>query len=111
MRWQLRNRRVAAQYVACLLKILRSWANTPPSDKDLDPYRTSLPPTSKIHFYIDFLVPWKWARVPSDEGMQGYPTIMVTEYLKTSTGAVLGEKIVSYGSILLWLIMVVRALS
>ena len=111
MRWQMRNRRVAALYVACLLKVLRRWADTPPSEEDLKPYQDTIPPTHKIHFYVDLLIPWKWARVPSDEGMQGYPTAMVTEYLKTDTGALFAENLVSYGSIMLVLVLLVRALS
>ncbi|MBI4189365.1 MAG: hypothetical protein HY525_02365 [Betaproteobacteria bacterium] len=111
MRWQMRNRRVAALYVACLLKVLRRWADTSPSEEELKPYQDTIPSTHKIHFYVDLLIPWKSARVPSDEGMQGYPAAMVTEYLKTDTGALFAENLVSYGSIALGLVLLVRALS
>lgn len=111
MRWQMRARRVAALYVACLLKVLRRWADTPPSEEELKPYQDTIPSTHKIHFYVDLLIPWKSARVPSDEGMQGYPTAMVTEYLRTDTDALFAENLVTYGSIVLGLVLLVKALS
>jgi len=108
LRWQLRNRRVAALYVACLLKVLRRWALNPPSQDDLKPYGAVVSERPSVHTWIDFLVPWPSARVPSDEGLEGYPMAMVQEYLSTKTGAVFAECLVSYGSILLGLILLVR---
>jgi len=108
LRWQLRNRRVAALYVACLLKVLSKWTLTPPSQEDLAPYTETCSNRSRVHTWIDFLAPWPWARVPSDEGLAGYPKAMVTEYWQTKTGAVFGETLVSLGSILLGLILLAR---
>jgi hypothetical protein len=108
LRWQLRNRRVAALYVACLLKVLRGWTFTPPSQEDLQPYAQTASKRSSMHTWIDFLVPWPQARVPSDEGLEGYPTAMVEEYLRTKTGAVFAETLVTFGSILLGLILLAR---
>jgi hypothetical protein len=108
MRWQLRNRRVAAQYVACLLQLLRSWANTPPSDDDLKPCEEKQAAGSKVNTWIDLFVPWEAARVLSDEGMGGYPTAMARAYRETATGALWAEKLVSYGSIVLGLILLAK---
>ena len=47
MRWQLRNRRVADLYVECLLKLLRRWADTPPSEAELKPHEQEDTPTSR----------------------------------------------------------------
>jgi len=111
IRWQLRKRRVAAHYVASLPKVLRNWANKPPSEEDLKPYNIPFPQAPKIHTCIDYLIPWKWSGVPSDEEMQGHPTAMVTEYLETEMGGVSGEIIVSYASMVLWIVVLVRMLS
>lgn len=108
MRWQLRCRRVAALYVACLLTILRQWANSPPCSDDLTPYEGDAPKVPRIHTLVDFIVPWKFAHVQSDEGMLGYPQCMVKEYHKTSTGAMFAENLVTYGSLVLGLLILVR---
>ena len=108
MRWQLRNRRVAALYVACLLKVLREWAITPPADKDLKPYCRPKSKKSRFHIWIDYLIPYPLSQVSTDEGLKGYPEAMVREYLDTKSGAVLAENLVSYGSILLGLFLFIR---
>lgn len=108
MRWQLRNRRVAALYVACLLTILRQWANSPPSSDDLTPYEGGAPKVPRIHTLVDFIVPWKFAHVPSDEGMLGYPRRVVEEYRNIGTGAMFAENLVTYGSLMLGLLILVR---
>jgi hypothetical protein len=43
MRWQLRNRRVAAIYVASLLKVLRDWVISPPTEVQLKLQEQGLP--------------------------------------------------------------------
>ena len=111
MRWQLRNRRAAAIYVAALLKVLRDWATSPPSDDQLKPSDQTFPRVARIHVVLDFLVPWKWSSVTADEEIKGYPTALVDELRRASTGATKGEAIVTYGSLLLGLLLVVRALS
>ncbi len=111
MRWQLRNRRVAAVYVAALLKVLRAWATSPPTADQLKPWDQSPTPVARIHVVLDFLIPWKGSNVTTDEGIKGYPTALVKELLRATTGATKGEAIVTYGSLLLGLLLVVRALS
>lgn len=110
MRWQLRNRRAAAIYVASFLKVLRTWAITPPTAEDLKPWDKDPPKVNKVHFLIDFLIPWKRSNITADEEIKGYPTALVTELLRNSTGAIKGEAIVTYGSLLLGLLIAVRAL-
>jgi hypothetical protein len=109
MRWQLRNRRVAAQYVACLLKVLRDWANTPPSEEDLKPYTDTMTGGSKFISFVDFFVPLKSTTIPLVEGLQGYPAAMIAEYFRTSSGAFGAERLVSYGSVFLWLLILARS--
>ncbi len=111
MRWQLRHRREAAIYVAALLKILRAWATSPPTDDQLKPWDQAPPRVAKIHVLLDFLIPWKWSNVTADEEIKGYPTALVEELRQTSTVATRGEAIVTYGSLLLGVILIVRALS
>ena|SRR5712692_10568637 len=112
IRWQLRNRRIAAIYVAALLKVLRAWATTPPKPEDLKPWEEDPARPAKVHCLIDsLLIPWKWADVTADEGIKGYPTAFVQELQGARTGALKGEVIVSYGSLLLGLLLVVRAVS
>jgi hypothetical protein len=110
MRWQLRNRRAAAIYVASFLKVLRNWAITPPTAEDLKPCDKDPSKVNKVDFLIDFLIPWNRSNVTADEGIKGYPTALVKELERNSTGAIKGEAIVTFGSLLLGLLIVVRAL-
>jgi len=110
MRWQLRNRRVAAIYVAALLKVLRAWATSPPTEEQLKAWEQDPLPRVKIHDFINFLIPWKRSNVTADEELKGYPTAFVKELQQSSTGAVWSEYIVTYGSLLLGLFLVVRTL-
>jgi len=108
MRWQLRNRRVAALYVASLLKVLRHWSQTPPTEDDLKPHNESNSPSSTGSNWLDFFITTKSARISTDEGLEGYPKAMVKEYLETKTGALFAETLVTWGSIFLGLILLVR---
>jgi len=110
IRWQLRNRRVAALYVTALLSTLRRWAHEPPTEEDLRPYLPKEKSSSQVVF-LDYLIPRKWAPVPTDEGLAGYPKAMVDEYLGSRTGALTGESLVTYGSLALYLILLVRAMN
>ena len=69
------------------------------------------PQEAKIHCFIDLLIPWKRSNVIADEGLKGYPTAFVKELQQGSTGAVWGEAIVTYGSLLLGLFLVARTLA
>lgn len=111
MRWQLRNRRAAAIYVAALLKVLLAWATSPPTDDQLKPWDQAPPRVARIHLVLDFLIPWKRSNVTADEEIRGYPAAVATELLQTSTAAMKGEAVVTYGSLLLGLVLVIRALS
>lgn len=108
MRWQLRNRRAAALYVACLLKVLRRWAHTPPTDPELKPYMGDGARLSGVHMWVDYFIVSKAASIPSDEGLKGYPKAMVDEYMATETGALFGENLVTWGSIALGLVLLTR---
>jgi hypothetical protein len=110
MRWQLRNRRLAAQYVACLLKVLRDWAITPPTEEDLKPYMDTMTGGSKFISFVDFFVPLKSTAIPLVEGLQGYPAAMVAEYFRTTSDAFWAERLVSYGSVFLWFLILARTL-
>ena len=111
MRWQLRNRRAAAIYVVALLKILRTWATTPPSADQLKPWDQSPQRPARIHIVLDYLIPWRWASAPDDEELRGYPIALVEELQRLRTHAITGESIVTYGSLLLGLLLAVKALS
>ncbi len=121
IRWQLRNRRIAALYVAGLLELFKDWAYKKPTDKDLKPYKNVgdtigygviFPETSNFSEFIDkYLFPLEGVFIPTDEGMKDYPTIMVVKIIKALTGAVTGERLVTFASIIVFLICLFRALS
>ena len=113
MRWQLKNRRVAAIYVAVFLKVLRAWAASPPNDEELNVCKELTPHQKKV-----------LSKVTPDEGIKGYPNAFVDELVEQvtlpstgaiegekppGTGAFEGEKIVTKSSYFLGLILVVRA--
>jgi hypothetical protein len=119
VRWQLRNRRSAAIYVCTLNKLLRDWAYKIPSnvelkpyenEKDLNPLNIKFPKNSKLSEFIDrYILPLKEIIVPTDEGMKGYPAILVAKIIEARTGATTGELRVSLASIFMLLIMSFRA--
>ena len=109
LRWQLRNRRVAAQLDACLMNILRKWAMTQPSKDEIDPETQGIQPPSLITDLLDFFYPLEKAAVP-DEGLKGYPKAVVTEFAKTQTGALKAERVVTLANLLLFALAAARTL-
>lgn len=102
LRWQLRNRRGAAQLDACLMKILRKWAITQPSIDEIKPVTEAIPPPPRFNLLIDFIFPWEKATVAMDDGLKGYPKAVVEEYKKATTGALQAETLVSLASLILF---------
>ncbi len=111
MRWHLQNRRVAAHYMECLLKTLRQWADEPPSDLAMKPYSEKVLSPRKFDNAINLVVPWRYAKVPADEGISGYPQAMADLYLEGYKGDLLAEYLLSYGSIALGVILLIRTIS
>lgn len=125
MRWQLQRRRAAALYVGTILKVLLQWGYRVPTDEELRPWpRPPSCPSVKVCFgrvwqvlkplldaLLDSIVTWKSHRVFADEGLVDYPVGFVEELLKAETGAMQAERLVTYGSLLLMAIVLVRGLS
>ncbi|MHC4440198.1 MAG: hypothetical protein ACYS3S_22835, partial [Planctomycetota bacterium] len=109
VRWQLRNRRVAALYTDSLLMLLRKWTYKKPSqdqlkqyqnEDDLKSFNTIFPERSRLFDFIDkFVFPVKSAFLPSEEGMKDYPAEFVAIMIKTRNGATAHEFWLSLGSI------------
>jgi hypothetical protein len=125
MRWQLQRRRAAALYVGAILKVLLQWGYRVPTDEELRPWpRPPSCPSVKVGFgrvgqvlkallgaLLDSIITWKSHRVFTDEGLVDYPAGFVKELLKAETGAMQAERLVTYGSLLLMVIVLVRGLS
>jgi small-conductance mechanosensitive channel len=109
MRWQLRKRRVAAVYYAAILKVLRTWATNPPSAKELTPWGEPPPRVGKFDVFLDLMF-WPGSDLTSDEEITGYPTQLVKILRETKTGATTGEVIVTAGSLLIGVLIIVRGL-
>lgn len=110
LRWQLRNRRFAAQLDACLMNILRKWAVTQPSKDEINPATQGMEPPSGVYLLLDFFYPLEKAAVPGDEGLKGYPMAVVTEFAETPTGAFQAERVVSLANLLLFALVAARTL-
>ena len=99
MRWQLRNRRIAALQVGTLISALLDSLQSPP------------PATSKSqrkprydYLYLDFIIPCPDATFMGDVELSCYPQWFRERYLaqqSKGTGASFGEKFPTYGSILM----------
>lgn len=110
LRWQLKNRRVAAQFSACLINILRKWAMTQPFMHEIEPATQGIQPQAWTACLLDFFYPSNKSTVPVDEGMIGYPKAVVTEFAKTATGALGAERFVSLVNLLLFALVALRTL-
>lgn len=110
MRWELRNRRIAAMYVESFLKVLRNWEISPPENLVVYVKEKDQPTGVRFHRAIDHFIPWKRSNVIPDDGLEGYPVDFVNELKQSRSGCFKGEAIVSYGSLLLGLLLLVRML-
>lgn len=111
MRWQLRNRRVAAKLASVLTQTLMAWAQKPPSKDDLQPPPPCLgPKKSWACCLLDLIFPCPGTNPEFDDGLRNYPTSVVKMYEnpRTKTGAILAEWIVTVGSFLLGAIALAR---
>jgi hypothetical protein len=115
--WQLRNRVIAAIYVSTYLKVLRSWATQSPSQNALKAWEQEPPKSHPIASFCNrALFPLGHLNMAGDDGLKGYPTVFVEEFLAPRTGATTGartgartgEIIVVCGSILLGLILAIK---
>lgn len=115
MRWQLRNRRWAAIQYAGVLRSMRKWATSPPTEKDIRPYFTS-EETSKSNLFdfLDFLIPRPDVKVVSDVEKIGFPQGIVDGLHEQEskriggTGALFAEGLITYGSIIIYLLSLSR---
>lgn len=99
MRWQLRNRRIAALQVATLVNALLDHL----SDGTVDaiPPKDSAPPCHCFDF-LDYLVPKPQSTIIGDVAVERYPDWYRVRFLGVQgqgTGAQFGEIFPTYGSI------------
>lgn len=115
IRWQLRNRRWAAIHCAALWKTRIQWIQKRPTSQELSPLNIS-PKKKKesiISYLVDHIIVYQSAMIYSDLEYKHYPSCLlnnIMEQEKVSTGAVKSEYLVTYGSILLYIMVILRAL-
>jgi hypothetical protein len=106
IRWQLRNRRYAATFVAALEETLRKWAGSEADAADLDPYRDTDPQPKRwlANFIDSYAFPWRSATLYSDVSQVGWPNALAVQWLEKARAyqraPVPGEWLLSCGSIL-----------
>jgi len=121
MRWQLRNRRIAANYYNAFLRVLRHWAAHPPSAISVhgeppkyEPRPEEIPflgqseSAAKVSWIDRHIFPRETGPIFGDEGSRGYPTVIVSTIEAVRTGAIKAERLVSGGGILLGVLLLVR---
>ncbi len=111
IRWQLRQRRFAALFIKCAIQTLKDWENSGTGDMAYPKEISATPEVKKIYRCADYLLPCKKARVPMDEGLEGYPLDFTAKMKTEYTGALFGERLVWVGSITTLVIMLFRTLS
>ena len=115
IRWQLRNRRIAAAYDIALLQTLKHWVNNAPTDSELAPYARATNRTSigarllaMLFQIIDFFYPINAASIVTGDGPEEYPVLVVDAVGKCGVGAVRGERLVTIASIIMLALMLFR---
>ena len=99
MRWQLRNRRIAALQVATLVNALNDHLSGKPLQ---DGSSQNLPSSCHCFDFLDYFVPRPQATVISDVALERHPDWYREQFLavqKRGTGASFGEIFPTYGSI------------
>jgi hypothetical protein len=110
MRWQLRHRRSAAQLTAAILRLLRRWSQSSPTKEDLQADLRGIEKSGIASMIVDYIIPWKWSRVPIDEGFAEYPLAFIAEVEQLNLKPSFGEWSVTVGSLLLGGLLVLRCL-
>lgn len=119
IRWQLRLRRFAALQVATVLSVIlknltqvhegeTTSSNLLGKDKGGN---VSGPSKRTYPAWIDYLIPCPSAHIYSDVDIKGYPGWYQEEFKAAAnrgTGALLGEHLVTWGSWLILIFMIVR---
>jgi len=97
LRWQLRNRRIAAVQVATLLRAITDHLNKRP-----EPARQAPVTGGRLNTFFDYFIPRPNSTIIGDTKLQQFPDWYRLRYLavqKEGTGASFGEIFPSYGSI------------
>jgi hypothetical protein len=105
LRWQLRNRRIAALQVATLLRAITDHLAKRP-----EPARQTPVAAGVLSTFLDYFVPLPKSTIVGDVKLQHFPEWYRLRYLasqKEGTGASFGEIFPTYGSI----VMVVATLT
>ena len=98
MRWQLRNRRIAAIQVSTLLRALLDDLQEKPPAITNNASRDA----RKADIILDYLIPWPRATHIPDTGLRNFPEWYRSRYFASQkTGAVFGEAFPSYGSLVI----------
>ena len=90
---------------------LRNWINNPPSESDLQPYKSEGAAKRKLIDSLDFIIILPKTEKMSDVSLNGEPSGIVNgiiEQKKLGTGAVHAEGILTYGSILILVFVIFR---
>jgi len=109
LRWQLRNRRIAAIKVAAFSNVLRDWIATPPTLVELRPVKKLRPVPGQLKLFLDnWVVPVDTGIGIGDDDVKTYPKCVVGALDKQATGAVKAECMVSLGSIILVVLLMAK---
>lgn len=114
MRWQFRNRRAAASLQTAYTDVLWKWAQTPPNDEKLKPAPRA--PDSCIDCFLRVLdhvivIPCRRTAVPARKVLsKNCPKAVAKAYRPEKTGALFGEQLVSYGNLVLIILVLMRML-
>ena len=111
IRWQLRNRRIAALSTRAYRRVLRNWATNPPTQDELQPNDKELGCSSAKRKFDKWVFPLEGTILEKDldEGFVGLPRAIVEEFKAGSTGASRAERLVSIGSLLFGVLLILNS--
>ncbi len=111
IRWQLRNRRIAAMSARAYRRVLRTWETSRPTPADLQPNDKPLGCSSVKRTIDKWIFPLDGTirEEDLDEGFVGLRRVIVKEFEAASTGASNAERLVSIGSLLLGVVLILNS--
>jgi hypothetical protein len=112
VRWQLRNKRIAATFIAGIQESLLAWIQDPPSADDLNAYGGDVRRAKGWRELLSHFVVLPGYQVQGDLNLRTYPSFAAERIVRIAegegSGALRHEFLITYSSLLLFLLASVR---